>query len=221
MDSRDPRRPSPGGPLHRVRAALDEVRRRVLRRRRLIAALLLGAAAAVAVRSLAPPEPPTAAVLVAARDLPAGQALRPGDLSTARVPPAAVPHGAAADPVGRRLAAPLRAGEPVTDVRLVGPGLGAAQSPGTTTLPVRLSDAGQVALLTAGDRISLLGTDPQAGSTRVLARDATVLAVPDPASATDGALPGRLVVLALDSDAIYHVTAASAAEYVTYTWSRS
>ncbi len=193
----------------------------MLRRRRLIAALLLGVAAAVALRSLAPPPPATAAMLVAARDLPAGQALRAGDLATVRIPPGAVPDGAAADPVGRRLAAPLRAGEPVTDVRLVGPDLGTAQPAGTTTVPVRLSDAGQVALLTAGDRISLLGTDPQAGSTRMLARDATVLAVPDRASADDGALPGRLVVLALDSDAVYHVTTAAAAEYVTYTWSRS
>lgn len=193
----------------------------MLRRRRLIAALLLGGAAAVAVRSVAPPEPATAALLVAARDLPAGQALRPGDLVTMRVPPAAVPTGTAEDPVGRRLAAPLRAGEPVTDVRLVGPDLGAAQPAGTSTVPVRLTDAGQVALLTPGDRITLLGTDPQAGATRVLAREATVLAVPDPASAADGALPGRLVVLALDSEAVYHVTAASAAEYVTYTWSRS
>jgi Flp pilus assembly protein CpaB len=221
MESRDPRPPSARTPLGRARDAFDEVRRRVLRRRRLIAALLLGVAAAVAVRSVAPPPPATATLVVAARDLPAGRALTPGDLTTARVSPDAVPDGTGGNPVGRRLAAPLRAGEPVTDVRLVGPDLGAAQPVGTTTVPVRLTDAGQVALLSAGDRISLLGTDPQAGTTRVLARDATVLAVPDRASADDGALPGRLVVLALDSDAVYHVTAASAAEYVTYTWSRS
>ncbi|GAA1548232.1 SAF domain-containing protein [Nocardioides humi] len=220
MEPRDPDRPPARRPLRRTRDALDEVRRRLLRRRRLIAALLLGVGAAVAVRSLAPPPPATAAVLVAARDLPAGQALARGDLVTVRVPPDVVPDGAADDPVGRRLAAPLRAGEPVTDVRLVGPDLGTAQPAGTVTVPVRLSDAGQVALLTPGDRITLLGTDPQGRTTRTLARDATVLAVPDPAAADDGALPGRLVVLALDSGEVYHVTAASAAEYVTYTWSR-
>lgn len=207
--------------LHRLRDGRDRVRRRVLRRRRLIAALLLGVGAAVAVRSVAPPPPATATLLVAGRDLPAGREVLAGDLVAVEVPPDVVPDGVVAHPVGRRLAAPLRAGEAVTDVRLVGPRLGAAQPAGTVTVPVRLSDAAQVALLRPGDRISLLGTDPQAGTTDLLARDATVLAVPDPASATDGALPGRLVVLALDSDDVYHVTAASAAELVTYTWSRS
>ncbi|TNM36465.1 pilus assembly protein CpaB [Nocardioides albidus] len=221
MEPRDPRPAVARSPRRRVRDALDDVRRRLLRRRRLIAALLLGVAAAVAVRSLAPPPPSTAAVLVAAHDLPAGRALREGDLVTRRVPPDVVPQGAARDPLGRRLAAPLRAGEPVTDVRLLGPALGAAQPAGTVTAPVRLSDAGQVALLRPGDRISLLGTDPQAGTTEMLARDATVLAVPDAAVAGDGALPGRLVVLALDSDVVYHVASASAGEYVTYTWSHS
>jgi len=221
MQTRDPDRAPARRPLARLRDAVDEVRRRLLRRRRLIAALLLGLAAVVAVRALAPPPPVTAEVLVAARDLPAGRALQEADLVTVRMPPDVVPQGAAARPVGRRLAAPVRAGEPVTDVRLVGPDLGVAQPAGTVTAPVRLTDAGQVALLAPGDRISLLGTDPQSGTTRILARDATVLAVPDRASASDGALPGRLVVLALDSSVLYHVTAASAAEYVTYTWSRS
>lgn len=213
MDSRSP--------LHRLRDARDHVRRRVLRRRRLIAALLLGVGAAVAVRSVAPPPPATATLLVAARDLPAGRQVAAGDLVPVEVPPDAVPEQVARDPVGRRLAAPVRAGEAVTDVRLVGAALGAAQPAGTVTAPVRLSDAGQVALLSPGDRIDLLGTDPQAGTTEVLAHDATVLAVPDAAAAADGALPGRLVVLALDSGVVYHVTSASAAEYVTYTWSRS
>lgn len=192
----------------------------MLRRRRLVAALLLGGAAAVGVRALAPPPPVTATVLVAVRDLPAGRVLERGDLTTARMPPDAVPHRVAEDPLGRRLAAPVAAGEPVTDVRLVGAALGTAQPPGTVAVPVRLSDAGQVALLSPGDRISLLSTDTQVRATRMLAREATVLAVPDAAAAADGALPGRLVVLALDSDALYQVTQASAAEYVTYTWSR-
>ncbi|MBM7518601.1 SAF domain-containing protein [Nocardioides nitrophenolicus] len=219
MDS--PARPPARAPLRRLRDARDRLRRRLLRRRRLIAAVLLGLAAAVTVRSLAPPPPALATLVVAARDLPAGRALAAGDLVEVAVPPDVVPDGTARHPVGRRLAAPLRAGEPVTDVRLVGPGLGAAQPAGTVVVPVRLSDAGQVALLRPGDRISLLGTDTQAGTTELLAAGATVLAVPDRSFANDGALPGRLVVLALDSSVVYHVTAASAAEYVTYTWSRS
>ncbi len=193
----------------------------MLRRRRLIAALLLGVATALALRTLAPPPPVSTTVLVAARDLPAGRALESGDLVTARVPPGVVPEGVVDDPVGRELAAPLRAGEAVTDVRLVGAELARAQPAGTVSAPVRLTDAGQAALLRPGDRISLLGTDPQAGTTRELTRSATVLAVPDPARASDGALPGRLVVLALEAGDVYHVTSASASALVTYTWSRS
>ncbi len=215
-----PTRPSPTL-RQRLADAWAEVRRRVLRRRRLLAALLIAAATAITLRTLAPPPPTTTTLQVAARDLPAGRALQSGDLVSVSVAPDVVPEGVAKDPVGQRLAAPLRAGEPVTDVRLVGPDLAAGLPAGTVGVPVRLTDAGQVALLRAGDRIRLLATDPQAGSTTELAREATVLAVPEPSSASDGALPGRLVVLALASSDVYHVTAATAGEYVTYTWSRS
>ncbi|GAA3671616.1 hypothetical protein GCM10022237_34120 [Nocardioides ginsengisoli] len=217
MDSRDRTL------ARRLADARQQLRRRLLRRRRLIAALLLAGAAALAMRTLAPPAPPTAALLVAAHDLPAGQALGPGDLTVARVPPGLVPAGAAArPPLGGILAAPLRAGEPVTDVRLVGRGLGTTQPAGTVVAPVRLSDAGQVALLSPGDRIDLIGADPQHGTSEPLASGAVVLAVP-PAGmgASDGALAGRLVVLGLRSGDLYHVSGASVAKYVTYTWSRS
>lgn len=201
------------------------VRRRLLRHRRLLAALLVAGAVVTGLRALAPPAPASSPVLVAARDLPAGQVLGRGDLATAHVPPGARPSGAVAPgavPLGRALAAPLRRGEPLTDVRLVGPGLAAGQPPGTLATPVRLADAGQAALLSVGDVVDLLATDPRAGGpSTALARAAVVLAVPEPSAADDGALPGRVVVLALRSGDVYHVTAGSVAGYVTYTWSRS
>lgn len=204
----------------RVASTLTEVRRRVLRRRRPLAALLTAAALASGVHALAPPAPPSLTLRVAGHDLPAGHVLGGADLVEVRVPAAVVPTGAVASPEGRTLAAPLRAGEAVTDVRLVGAGLAAAQPPGTVTLPVRLSDAGQAALLTVGDRIDLVATDPRAGSARPLAADARVLALPEPATTRDGALPGRLVVLALPAEEVEEVTSASVAAYVTYTWRR-
>ncbi|WP_418060359.1 SAF domain-containing protein [Pimelobacter simplex] len=210
------------GPLARTRATL---RRHLLRHRRLLAALLLAGATASSLHVLAPPDPPTAAVLVAARDLPAGRVLAPGDLTSAPLPPGVLPAGAVppgSPPLGRALAAPLRRGEPLTDVRLVGPGLATGQPSGTVAVPIRLADAGQAALLAAGDVLDLLATDPRgADPSRVLARAAVVLAVPEASAAEDGALPGRLVVVALRSSDVYHVTAASVASYVTYTWSRS
>ena len=101
------------------------------------------------------------------------------------------------------LAAPVRRGEVLTDVRLVGPALADAV-PGETVLPVRLPDAGMATLLRAGDEVDLVATDPGTGDTAVVARDVTVLAtptgVPDgPAGGSGGAL---VVVSASPTEAI-------------------
>ncbi|WP_435768446.1 SAF domain-containing protein [Nocardioides sp. SYSU DS0651] len=213
----DPRDPS-ARPRRRLADALTAVRRRLLRRRRLIAAALVAVAVAAALHTVAPPPPETRTILVAARDLPAGEAITADDLAEARLPPGVVPRGLAREPVGRLLAAPLRRGEPVTDVRLVGSGLAEAGTAGTVAVPVRLSDAGQAALLGVGDRIDLVATDPQARTSEVVARGATVLAVPNGDRAADGALPGRLVVLALRSWEQHRVTTAAVTAFVTYLW---
>jgi Flp pilus assembly protein CpaB len=218
MDSpgRAPARPR----LERAADLLTRVRRRVLRRRRPLAVLLVGAAVAASLHVLAPPPPASTTLRVAARDLPAGHVLADADLVAMQVPPGVVPDGVVGSPAGRLLAAPLRAGEPVTDVRLVGPGLAASLPPGSIAVPVRLSDAGQAALLTVGDAVDLVATDPQGGTVRPLAPGAVVLALPDAEQTVDGALPGRLVVMGLAEDDAQDVTAASVASYVTYTWRR-
>lgn len=204
----------------RARDLLTRVRRRVLRRRRPLAVLLVGVGVAACLHVLAPPPPAATTVRVAAHDLPAGQVLAASDLVDVALPPGAVPDGVVGSPEGRLLAAPLRAGEPVTDVRLVGPELAASLPADRVAVPVRMADAGQAALLTVGDRIDLIATDPQAGSVRPLTRDVLVLALPDPAAVADGALPGRLVVLGLPQAQSAEVTGASVASYVTYTWRR-
>lgn len=159
-------------------------------------------------------------VLAAAHDLPAGTVLAADDLRALPLPPDAVPAGRSADPVGEVLAAPVRAGEPITDVRLVGEGLASAH-PDLTTVPVRLPDADQVALLEPGDRIDLLATDPQAGGSRVVALDALVLATP-PAreSVTSTASPGALVVLGVAPSSVPDVTEAGVRWFLSYSFSR-
>src|SRR6478735_3140288 len=99
------------------------VRRSVLARRRLLAALLTAAAVATGLQATTAAPPARVAVTVAARDLPAGTVLGPDDVRRAEFAPGSEPGGLAVAPAGRTLAAPLRAGEPVTDVRLVGPAL--------------------------------------------------------------------------------------------------
>lgn len=100
-------------------------------------------------------------VPVAARDIPAGSVLGPGDLSFERWP-AALAVGAAEQPVGRRLVHPLVTGELVTVHRLAPEGLG----PVASLVPdghvaVGLPDTGTGLRLHVGDRVDLIATfDP-------------------------------------------------------------
>lgn len=203
----------------RVGDRLTSVRRAVLRRRRLLAALCAVGAVAAGFRATAPPPPPSETVLVAAHDLPAGAVLDGDDVRAVAVAPGAAPDGALTDrteAAGATLASPLRAGEAVTDVRLVGPAL-AAGAPGTVALPVRVSDAAQVGLLEVGDEIDLLATDPESRATETVAAGATVLAVPDLGPTADP-VPGRLVVLGIPGSTVGLVTRAAVTSFVTYAW---
>jgi Flp pilus assembly protein CpaB len=206
--------PTPARLVDRLRP----VRRAVLRRRRLIAALLAGIAVAAGVHAAAGPAPATVPVLVAARDLPAGVRIGAADLETVRFAPGSAPEAAADDPVGEVLAAPLRSGEPVTDVRLVGPELTAGR-PDLVAVPVRLPDPGMVALLDVGDRIDLLATDPQAGGATAVATDVPVLAIPGADDQTSASgLPGRLVVVGAEATEVNALAEAVVRSVVTYTW---
>ena len=180
------------------------VRRAVLMRRRLLAALLTGVAVLAGIRATAAPPPPADPVLVAARDLSAGLVLAADDVRTAAFAEGTAPEGTVVvtDVVGRTLAAPLRAGEPVTDVRLVTAGLleGYDDLGELVAVPVRIPDADAVALLRVGDRIDLLSTDPRGRGTERVAAGVPVLALPassGEAGSLDaaGGLAGRLVVI--------------------------
>src|SRR4051794_13742375 len=109
--------------LLRLRSAARRVRRAVLRRRRLLAAGCALVAVLAGLRATAAPPATTVPVTVTARDLGAGAMLGPGDVVTAQFAPGTVPSGPVRDPVGRRLAAPLRRGQPVTDTALLGDAL--------------------------------------------------------------------------------------------------
>lgn len=202
----------------RLTGARRRLRRAVLRRRRLLAALLTAVAVAAGLHAVAAPPPATVTVAVAARDLPAGAVLGADDLVPADFAPASVPDDLADDAVGRTLAAPLRRGEPVTAVRLVGPLL-TDGSPGLVATPVRLPDAGMVGLLEVGDRIDLVAADPQTGGADVVATDLPVLALPHDDSGATSGLPGRLVVVGAPGEEVGPIAAAAVRTFVTFTWS--
>ncbi|PVG81212.1 pilus assembly protein CpaB [Nocardioides gansuensis] len=206
-----PHTPRLGGVRRRVRSA----RRAVLARRRPLAALLATAAVLVGLRTVAPP-PATTGVLVAARDLPAGTTLTTDDLTTAAFADGTAPSALAEEPVGRTLAAPVAAGEPITGPRLLGDGLAAAHE-GLAVLPVRLSDAGAAALLRPGDHIDLLATAPS-GDTRTVAEDVRVITL-GPEGEGDSRLTGRLVVIGVTEGSRELVASASVSEFLSYTYS--
>lgn len=170
----------------------SRVLRALLRHRALLAGALAAAAVLSALPALAPAAAPGTAVLVAARDLPAGTVVSAGDLAVTQLPSAAVPDGALAGTersriAGRALASPMRRGEPLTDVRLVGPGLLAGEA-GQVAAPVRVADPATGALLRPGDRVDVLATGLEGAQSVVVAGRATVLAVPDVPDDGSGAL---------------------------------
>jgi Flp pilus assembly protein CpaB len=178
-------------------------------------------AVAAGLHSVTAPPPPRTDVLVAARDLPGGTVLAPGDLTPVPFAPGSVPDDLATSTTGRTLAAPVRRGEPVTDVRLVGPGL-ADGHPGLTAVPVRLPDAGMVGLLAAGDRIDLVAADPEGSGARVVAAGVPVLAVPGaPTDAASDGVTGRLVVVgAGDQSEVTRIADAAVRDFLTFTFAR-
>lgn len=210
-------------PLDRLTAAAGAVRRRVLARRRLLAALLVAVAVAAGVRAATAPPPPSVPVLTAARDLPAGSVLAADDLVTVAYAAGTRPTGATADAgtvLGETLAAPMRRGEPVTDVRLVGPAL-TAPDPDRQAVPVRLPDAAAVALLRPGDRVDLVATDPEGAGSRLVVAGVPVLAVPPPAAGEGTAgQPGALVVLGVPPASVTEVSDAAVRSFLGYVFAR-
>lgn len=191
---------------------------RTLVLRRAAAAVLVGLAAALA---LIPGQASSADnVVVAARDLTPGTVLGASELTLRALPAHVVPDGAARTTsavLGRTLAAPVRRGEPLTDVRLTGSELTrtVTANPDTMSVPLRLVDPGIAALLHPGAVVDVV-TVGERREPVVLARGARVLAVLE-ASTRTGERDGRLVLVALDPVAAARVAAASLSQTLTVT----
>lgn len=216
----------------RLPESVRELRRAVGWHRRLLAAGLAAASVSFAISALSPAPPATVGVLVAARDLPPGAVLRPADLATARLPPTAVPVGvqrAGTSLAGRVLAAAIRRGEPLTDIRVVGrPLLSALDRDGLVAAPVRIADADSAALLRPGDLVDVLaagapggllpdGTPAQSpAEAAVVAPGVTVLTVP--AAGPEGlGSEGALVLLAVRPSMATALARAAVTGRLSYT----
>ena len=185
-----------------------DLRRAVARRRVLLSAGLAAAAVAAGLSAVAPDAAPGVVVVTAARDLVAGVPLAPDDVAATTVPPTVVPTGALRDPaavVGRLVAGPVRQGEHLTDVRLLGASL--VTGPREVAVPVRVAEPATGALVRPGDTVDVLSASPSGGvSAAVVARDLTVASVP---ALGDDTGEGALLVLATDRSTAARLAAAA------------
>ncbi len=195
---------------------LTKIRRLGGRRHRLIATGVAALAMACAMVGLHP-DAPSVSVLAAARDLPGG-ALRAADVKTVALRPDTVPDGVlkpGASTTGKILTGPVRRGEPLTDVRLLGPGLLATQGPGKVAVPVRVADPQTARLLSAGDIVNVLAapsTWDGSAPARPVAEGVTVLATPG-----DDADGEALIVLATTSAQAVELASAQAGGRLSIT----
>jgi pilus assembly protein CpaB len=211
-------------PLRPVLRRLRQVYRRLLLHRRPLAALTAASAVLAVLQATSPPPPETVPVWTARRDLPGGTVLQQADLASARLSPEVVPAHVVGDPddvVGRTLAAPMSRGEVLTTLRTVARGL-LRGYPGTTAVPLRVTDADVVDLLRVGDRVSFVVADPDGrGTPRVLLDDVPVVAIPRPQKgALSGNTPGRLVVAAVPTSRASEVAASAATSILIPVWGR-
>jgi pilus assembly protein CpaB len=161
-------------------AVLRDVRRALARHRLLLACGLAAGSVAAGLSAVAPAPPPTVGVLAAARDLPGGTVVTGNDLVTIALPEQLAPAAALQDPasaVGRLVAGPVRAGEALTDVRLLGAGLLPAGP--EVAAPVRVAEPATAALVRAGDVVDVLAASPEGGaSATTVVSGVRVLSVP-------------------------------------------
>jgi Flp pilus assembly protein CpaB len=199
------------------------LRRAVLARRRPLAALCAAIAVAAGLHATSAPPPRLTTVLTARHDLAAGAVIRSGDLERTAFAPPSVPSGvlsSASAAVGRTTAGPVRAGEPLTDVRLVTRSL-LTGYPGLAAVPVRIGDPGGVRLVRVGDRVDLLASDPQGDAdAAVIGRDVPVLAIPRARQESSGLTAGALVVLGLPDGSVRIVAQASVSSFLSVVLTR-
>lgn len=204
---------------------LDRARRRILVHRRLLGACCAAAAVWFVAQAATAPPPRTVPVWTARHDLASGTVLGAGDLRRTAFAPGSVPAHALRSVeavLGRTLATPLGAGDPVTSADLMG-----AERldgyPGRAAVAVRIPDPTVAALLSPGQHVALVASDPQgAHEPERIAPDAAVLAVPRSSSdaSGNGMIGGRLVVFAVPEQQADELAAAGASRYLSVVWSR-
>jgi len=159
---------------------MDRIHRFVFEHRRTLAAVFTGLAVLTALSALSR-EPDGTSVLVARHDLRSGHVLTASDLRTTTVPSAALPSNTLdrAAAVGRRVAGPMRAGEAITDYRVLQDDVLSGYAADAVLTTIRVDRADGLTGLHVGDRIDVIAVDPDAESkAQVIARAVEVVTLP-------------------------------------------
>lgn len=189
---------------------------RTVMARRVAAAGLVVLAGIAAIRSN--PEGDHVEVVVAARDIAPATALTTDDISLQSRLAATVPDGASADlsaVLGATLAGPVRRGEVLTDVRLLGRRLaGATAGPDARIVGLHPADHALIELVRPGDVVDVVAapsSDPHADP-RIVATGGIVVLVSDKRNGTND---DRVVLVALPAAAANAVAGAALVQAVT------
>ncbi len=159
---------------------MDRIHRFVFEHRRTLAAVFAGLAVLTALSALRQESDGTT-VLVARHDLRSGHVLVASDLRKATVPPSSRPshalgRGAA---IGRRVAGPMRAGEAITDYRVLQDDALSGYADNAVLTTIRVDRADGLTGLHVGDRVDIVAVDPDGESrAKVVARAVEVVTLP-------------------------------------------
>lgn len=204
--------------LHRLSAALRPDWTRTVAARRVAAAVLVLLAGITALR--ANPRGEYLEITVATHDLSPGIELTADDVQLHRQLKATLPEGAQSDlpsVIGATLAGPVRRGEILTDVRLLGPRLAAATAgPDARIVPLHLTDNALLDMIRPGDVVDVIAVDSEQrdGRAQLLAADAVVVLVSDKAKGV-GTGTDRVALVALPAKAASDVAGAGLTQSVT------
>lgn len=157
---------------------MDSIRRFVFLHHRLIAAICAGLAV-LAGLSAVRHAPEGVRVVVARHDLVSGHVVEKSDLRVATLTSAPEHALTSTSATGRRVAGPMRAGEPFTDYRVLRPDALDAYGEGAVLTSVSIPDSEGLTGVQVGDRIDVIAVDPHGESkAEVVARNVEVVTIP-------------------------------------------
>lgn len=158
---------------------MDTLRRLTFQHHRLLAAIFAGLAVLAALSSLQE-KPDGVRVVVARHDLASGHVIEESDVRVVTLASAPDHSLSTAKAVGRRVAGPMRTGEPLTDYRVLRADALDGYGKDAVLTSVTVPDASSLTGVRVGDRVDVIAVDPQGESkAEVVARDVEVVTVPD------------------------------------------